>query len=378
MLRLKLHIVFLLLIAIGLGGQVSTESLQNRAETIIYDQPDEAISITLKLLKKERKVDEVAHLYMLISNAYIVKKNTDSSLFYILKATDLINSAALPETKIKILFSVAVQYQQMELYDKALESLDKAQEMIDKSTMTYSEHLYNSGFMNSTRGIIYRNQSNPDLALEKFKLSAKNFNKLKLDKTTSANLSINCYNMGNCYLDLSKLQQAFSNFKEAEKYATKYKENILEAYALKGQGESYFLMHQYEQSLQVLSKAEKIADPIGDLVLNEGIYKLIANNNLALNNIEDFQNYNNKSSEILKILEQDELKSLNRYLNTQNSEQLEFNSKVEKRFVLYQSLAIILTLSSLAFLLKKSLDLLRKNRRQKKIIERLTQSKAAL
>lgn len=363
---------------ISLNGQTNGDSLKNRAESMVYDQPDETINITLKLLQKEKKADEVAHLYMLISNAYTVKKNTDSSLFYILKATDLIKSDALPATKIKILFSVAIQYQQMELYDKALESLDKAQEMIDKLPMTYAEQLYNIGFINSTRGIIYRNQSNPDLALKKFKITAENFNKLKLDKKSAANLSINYYNMGICYLDLAQLQQAFSHFKEAEKYAKIYKENILEAYSLKGQGESYFLMHQYEQSLKVLNQAEKLAEPIGDLVLNEVIYKLLADNNLAINNIEQFQSYNNKSLEIQKTLEQDDLKSLNRYLNSQNLEQQEINVKVKKQFQIYDWIAIMGALSLLGFLVKKMLDLKKKTKRQKKLIDELTRSKQAI
>ena len=57
-------------------------------------------------IKEEKKADERAHLYMLISNAYIAKRNNDSSLFYILKATDLINTTTLITTKIKIFFII--------------------------------------------------------------------------------------------------------------------------------------------------------------------------------------------------------------------------------------------------------------------------------
>lgn len=378
MFRYKFTQFIFFLLTISLVAQTSTDSLRSRAKSIIYDEPDETISIALKLLQQEKKVDEVAHLYMLISNAYIVKRNTDSSLFYILKATDLINTDALPTTKIKILNSVAVQYQQMELYDKALESLDQALEMTNKLPATDKDRLFNSGFINAVRGMIYRNQSNPDLALEKFKLAAQNFHKIELDKKTAANLSIIYYNIGNCFIDLSQVQQAIVYYKEAEKYAVLFKANSLEAYALKGQAECFFQLHQYEQSLKALYKAEELAEPIGDLVLNEGIYRLLSSNNLAINDFGKFQNYNSKYLEIQKALEQNELKSLNRYLNTQNLEQQEINSKVRKQYGSYQWISIIIAVSLLAFLLKKLLELKKKTRRQKKLIETLTKSREAL
>lgn len=372
--RTKLFQLLILLATTVLMAQGSTESLRTK----VYDQPDETISIALKLLKKEKKVDEVAHLYMLISNAYIVKRNTDSSLFYILKAANLINTDALPTTKIKILNSIAVQYQQMELYDKALESLDQAQIMTDKLPAGNEYQLFNSGFINAVRGMIYRNQSNPDLALEKFKLAAQNFHKLKFDKKSSANLSIIYYNIGNCFIDLSQFQKAISYFKDAEKYAFLFTANSLEAYALKGQGESLFLMHQYDESLRALYKAEQLGEPSGDLVLNEGIFRLLANNNLAINNFKKFQDYNSKYLDVQKKLEQNELKSLNRYLNTQNLEQHEINSKVRKEYVGYQWIAVISAFVLLSFLFIIIYKLRKKNRRQKKIIEKLTKSKVAL
>lgn len=373
----KLLILFLFLLfgTVNFTAQKNADSLKNRANSLIYEQPDEAISIALKLLKSEKNVDELADLYMVISNAYLAKKNNDSSLFYNLKAENLITKTNLPTTKIKILNSVAVQYQQMELYEKALKSLDEAQEMTDKFSVKDPLYLYNTAFINNTRGIIYRNQSNPDLALEKFKIAVQNFQKLKLDKKTAANLSISYYNMASCFLDLSQLQQASTYFKEAEKYANIFKDHILTAYNLKGQGEVFFLKNQNEQSLKVLYEAEKLAEPFGDLVLNGEIYTLLANNNLAINNIEEFQRYNLKSLEIQKTLEQDELKSFDRFLNAQNLAQKETTDKVKKQFKIYNVVIIILSLLFLTFLLKKYLDLKKKSVRQKRLIDTVMKSK---
>ena len=367
--------LFLLFGTVNFIAQKNSDSLKKRANSLIYEQPDVAISIALKLLKSEKKVDEIANLYMMISNAYIAKKNNDSSLFYNLKAENLIAKTSLPTTKIKILNSVAVQYQQMELYEKALKSLDEAQEMTDKLPPKDNAYLYNTGFINNTRGIIYRNQSNPDLALEKFKVAVQNFQKLPLDKKTAANLSISYYNMASCFLDQRQLQKAVTYFKEAENYAKIFNDHILTAYNLKGQGEIYFLKHQNEESLKVLYEAEKLAEPFGDLVLNDEIFNLLANNNLSTNNIEEFQYYNKKSLEIQKTLEQDELKSFDRYLNAQNTEQKEITAKFKNHFMIYNGIVIILSLLLLGFLIKQISDLKKKNRRQKKLIDTLTKTK---
>lgn len=372
----KLSFLFLLVFmgTVIFTAQKNNDSLKKRANSLIYEQPEEAISIASELLKSENKVDEIANLYMMISNAYIAKKNNDSSLFYNLKAKNLITKTTLPATKIKILNSVAVQYQQMELYEKALKSLDEAQELTDRFSPNDKIYLYNTGFINNTRGIIYRNQANTDLALEKFKVAVQNFRKLRMDKKTAANLSITYYNMASCFMDVSQLQQAYSYFKEAEKYAKMFDDDILTAYNLKGQGEIFFQKNQNGESLKALYLAEKLAEPLGDLVLNGEIYNLLANNNLAINNIKQFQHYNRKSLEIEKTLEHDELRSFDRYLNAQDLEQKEITAKVKKKLNTYILIAIILSVIVLGFLIKKITDLKKKNHRRKKLTETLTKS----
>ena len=351
--------------------EVSRDSLKNRAKILIYDRPDESIKIARQLLKDKNEADETAQLYMLISNAYIAKRNSDSSLFYILKASDLIKTNALPATKIKIMNSVAVQYQQMELYDRAMESLDKAQEMIRNSDITEKDRAYNSGFINAVKGMIYRSQSNPSLALEKFKLAVKEFKKLPLDKKSAANLSIIYYNIGNSYLDLEQLQQATSYFLQSEQYALMYSANSLVAYALKGRGLSLFMSRDYEESVRLLSRAENLAEPVGDLVLSEAIYKILANNHLALNNFEKFQRYDSLYSEAHKTLEKNELKTLNRYLTTESEKIQTQTASSLKTWTLYLWGSVISSLIAAFLLLRGIIRIRAKTRQQNKIFNEL-------
>lgn len=230
----KLTLLILLLFIFSANAQESRDSMRSRAKAVIYEQPDVTISLARKLLKDEKKPDEAAHLYMLISDAYIAKRNTDSSLYYILQAADLIKPGMLPTTKIKILHSIAVQYQQMDLYDKALATLDEAYAENKKITEDSGEHAFNDGFIHAVQGMIYRSLKNRELALEKFKLSDLHFEKVITDKRVPFNLSIVYYNIGNSYLDLGKYTGADTQCITAHTYAEQVNALRLSAYALKG------------------------------------------------------------------------------------------------------------------------------------------------
>lgn len=351
-------------------GQISRDSLFKRAKTVLYEQPDETVKLALQLLKTEKKVDDKAHLYMLLSNAYIAKRNTDSSLYFILKAADLINTDAQISTKIKILNSVAVQYQQMELFGKALSTLDQAYELVEELPANSKDRFMNSGFIYAVRGMIYRSQSNPELALEKFRAAVLHFQKLSSDKGMAANLSIVFYNMGYCFIDLKNFTRAAAMFQRSFEYALKADARSLEAYALKGQAETSFFNHNYEASVRDLQTAEPLAEPVGDLVLSEGIYRLLADNYLALNNIPQYEHYSAKAAKTLQKREESELKSVDRYLNRQDEIDRQTLADQKNLYAVFAALLSVVALFSAVFLLKALRKQRQKNHRRKAILER--------
>ena len=345
-----------------------------RANDILYENPNESIKIAFSLLKKEKNTDKVADIYMMISTAYIAKRDIDSSLFFIMKTTNLINSDALLTTKIRILNSVAVQYQQMQLYDKSLETLDKAKIFYQKLPENDIGRPYNFAFNDIIRGMIYRSQSNPEMALEKFSQAVKYFKKLPQKKGNSSNISVILYNMGYCYMELNQNSKGKQYFNEAIKYGQLAEAKSIEAYALKGLAENIYVSGDYTESLNLLSKADHLAKSIGDLVLNEGIYKLMANNYLALNNWEKYEFYNDQ---VLKLKQEKELKdkkSLNRYMNIQTSEYQEKTDHAKTRYYLYQSIIIGSSLLAIFYLVSRFRSIKRKNKLLKNNIEQLINS----
>lgn len=369
-------IVSLLLLPISQFGQSkNADTLLKKAKAVLYDKPDETIDIALNLLKTEKKTDEVAHLYMLICNAYIAKRDVDSSLYYIMKTTDLINSDALITTKIKILNSVAVQYQQMELYDKSFETLDKAQEYCLKLPPNDKDREFNLEFINGIRGMIYRSQSNPEMALEKFFSAAKYLKNQPPKKMVLGNLSVMYYNIGYCYIEMKQYEKAEFYLNESSKIGRKSQAKSLEAYALKGLAENQYLKHDFKKSLTLLLQAEVLAKPIGDLTLNQGIYKLLAHNYLATNDWEKYQTYNQKLIDTKIEKEKKELKSLNRYINIQSTENETKTNDARKRFNWYEIIVIALSLITLFWIVKNWLSLKKKNKKQQLKIEQIINPK---
>ncbi len=365
----KLTLLILLFFIFWANAQESRDSMRSRAKAVIYEQPDVTISLARKLLKDEKNPDEAAHLYMLISNAYIAKRNTDSSLYYILQAADLIKPGMLPTTKIKILHSIAVQYQQMDLYDKALATLDEAYAENKKITEDSGEHAFNDGFIHAVQGMIYRSQNNPELALEKFKLSAINFEKVITDKRVPFNLSIVYYNIGNSYLDLGKYTEADTQFITAHTYAEQVNAPSLSAYALKGRGETRFLQQQYQEALAPLTEAAQLAAPVGDLALDESIYRLLADTQLALKNFEEYRKYEQRHDQAEQQILENELKSLQHYLRVQDTGQKEqITAHLEKYdYILWVSSVLLVSLTAL--FLWRWCGLHRKNNRLRKITD---------
>lgn len=348
----KLLYILLIFPLMLLSQSISDDSLLKRAHAVMYDSPEETIKITKGLTKKTKSSEKTAHYYMLLSNAYIAKRDIDSSLYYINQTSNLINNSDIKiATKVRILNHIAVQYQQMELYDKALETLDRSQELCNQIPAGRYHRNYYSEFINIVRGMVYRAQSNPEMALEKFKSALKYYKTIPADKSLLANMSVIAYNIGNCYLDLKQFGPAEIYFNESTDYAKKAQSKSLESFAYKGMAEKFYLIHQYDKSLELLKKAEDLAIPVGDLTLKEGIYKLMSDNYLVLNDWQDYQTYNQKYQEVRQTKEASELKSLNRYINLHSDEISKKKEETSKRFGIYQIILVATSLILLLFLI---------------------------
>lgn len=285
------------------------------ARTLLYVEPEKAISIAKTILSKEKKPDRIANIYMLISTAYIAKRDIDSSLYYMMRTSEMLNSNIKTITKVRILNTIGVQYQQMDLYDKALESFNKSEELIKTLPENDRDKHFNQNFIDAVRGMIYRSQSNPEMAIKKFVPAINYLKTLKPEQRNNANISVFSYNLAYCLLELKKPSQAQKYFEEAIFYGKKSNSKSLEAFAYKGMAENLYNESDFSKSLEFVKMAEILANDVSDLSLKEGIYKITCDNYLATNNWEQYKVYSEKLQQTRQKKQESELKSLSRLMN---------------------------------------------------------------
>ncbi len=337
-----------------------------KAEESLYDNPDRTIRLSKQILKSESSPDRIAHINLLISNAYMVKRNTDSSLYYVLKTKELVTTNIQTLTKAKILNYVAIQYQQMELYEKALETLDQSTGYTLKLPKSEYYRLYFQAFNNSVRGMIYKNLSNYDMAIEKLKLAEQQFKASKKDEMTAANISIVLYNIGYCYLDINQPDQSRAYFNESILYAEKSKQDILAAFSYKGYADYLFNIGNYKASNLVLSKAENLAKNAKDLTLKSGIYKIMADNYSELDDWDQFIVYHQRYQDLQKEKAEFEEKSLVRFAVNQEHE-IKSQARSSQKFFLIFAISIVFFALLIALFLIRLLKRFKLNNQRKQI-----------
>lgn len=345
--KIAYHFILLqiLLITVHSHAQNITEdSLYKVAFKNIYDNPDESITIGKTLLKKEKNAENKVTIHLLIANAYVSKRNFDESLKYILNAKEMQNEIKDPMKKITLLTAIAYQYQQMELFDKSLETLDQIDQQLEEYNEDEKRKYSGMGKSYAIRGMIYKNQYNPKIALEKFLIAIKYLEKAKQAKSTSKenenimnerinnNMSVIHYNIGGSYVDLKMYQKARENYLKSDEYAERAKAKNLKAYSLKGLAETSTLYGNHAEAIKLLETALVYSKDVSDMVLSERIYKGLADNYLALNQPEKYQECNEKYQEIQFEREQSELRSINRAINSYNEDNKKKNKETQKTY----------------------------------------------
>jgi tetratricopeptide (TPR) repeat protein len=179
----KIPVLLYLFFGIAVESQkISDSALMKKAALEIYDNPDHTIEIGENLLKKDNDIKTSIDIYMLLSTANIAKRNFDESLKYILKAKELSEKTNNAKSQASVLISVAIQYQQMELFSKSLETLNEADHYLVKIPENATEKYIETARSYAIRGMIYKSQSILKLLLKNSGFQSKISKKFRLKK----------------------------------------------------------------------------------------------------------------------------------------------------------------------------------------------------
>ena len=343
---LLVQLLFLLMINGSLYAQ-NKKDIDNRIKEgtlLMYKNPDEAIRIGNKIIEEANgNVDCKIRAYKLISDAYSSKRDYQKSLEYVIKASQILNLSKDVLLKIIITNKMGIQYHQLKIYDKSIQYLNQAEQLMLEYPVKDSV-MYHLGTNNTVRGFIYKEKLNCDLAIDFFDKGYKYLleSKSKLSKPI---ISINRYNKGNCYIQMSNYPAAKMNFEISIKYAINVNASSLHAFPLKGLAQVYTLEGKFQEAVSTLLEAKSISENVEDLILNQEIYKGLSENYLALNQWERYKEYHFKYLTTQKLIKERERKSISDSLDEKKSElNAKLDTAISNFYLVYSLIGIIILL----------------------------------
>lgn len=323
-------------------GKKDFDSRIKEGTLLMYTNPDEAIRIGNKIISEGKdNVDYKIRAYKLISDAYSSKRDYQKSLEYVLKASQLLHLSKDDLLKIIITNKLGIQYHQLKIYDKSIQYLDQAEQLMLNYPVKDSV-LYYLGSNNTVRGFIYKEKLNCDLAIEFFDKGFKFLLESK-SKLSNSIISINRYNKGNCYIQMSNYPEAKKNFQISIKYAVNVSASSLHAFALKGLAQVYTLEGKFQEAVSTLQKANSISKNVEDLILNQEIYRGLSENYLALNEWEKYKESHLLYLKTQKLIKERERKSISDALVEKKSElNAKLDSVVSSFYLVYVILFVVI------------------------------------
>jgi tetratricopeptide (TPR) repeat protein len=350
--------------ASDLNDTQQIDSLLNDSKNRVYEKPDESIELGLSVFENfTYSTTTRTRALVLVSLGYTSKRDYQKALEYIIKANEISIELDDKKLQLEILFMTGIIYQQLKIFDKSIEYLEK----IEKVAFAYpvydsiGKYLANSYVV---KGFIYKDNLNCDIALEFFDIGIGEYEKLK-HINTNANTSIVFYNKGNCYILLSEYTKAKESFIKAIEFANLENASSLVSFAEKGMAEVYTFEGKYEDAILLLLSAFEQSKNVGDLVLNQGIYKGLFENYLALNNWDEYQKYYNlflKTQLDIKMSERESIsisidKNFDAKKEKLNIIKNQYNNKLKWIFI------IVILISTTVLIIE------RKNRKNRKTLE---------
>ncbi|MDN3724683.1 hypothetical protein QRD02_09825 [Aequorivita sp. SDUM287046] len=348
-----------------LWAQQQTDSIIEFARRQIYENPNLAIETAENLLKESNSIDIKVRSLIIISTAYSSKREYEKSLEYSRKAMEMFPKITDVQLKINLLNRIGGQYQELNVYDRALTYLDDAYTLL--GTLPEStEKSQSLGFNHLVRGFIYREQMSCEIALDYFNSAIAAYQKILIEVPVNSNLSIAFYNKGNCLLVIDKINEAEESFLQSITYAEKNNAKSLIAFAQKGLANVYTMEGQHTVAIQLLLNALENSEKVGDKILNRSIYTMLANNYLALGDIENYEVFENKSQTIHDEIIKTERRTIDKSIynlmrvNSEKVENLNNTNNIYKIVLIVLMSAIILILARFIFSSEKTLKALRK------------------
>lgn len=321
----------------GTAKQIPLDSIIARSKLSMYKNPDRLIYLGDSVYKSSAKDSpERVKALMLKINGYTAKRDYEKSLKLLLKAQEIVQKTNDIDLQALVINRHAIIYQQLKIYDKALENVDRGNEFIKNHPVKNAEFLEATNFL--VKGIIYKEQLSCELAINYFNKAVAKYGETTSIKKAYPNLSIAEYNKGQCYASSQNYEMAEQCYKKAIANASAVNANSLEAFALKGLSDLYLHQEKYELAIANLQKALELCKDVGDLLLEGTIYHGLAENYLLTGNTKKFTYYRELSLNSQNTIKEAERKAISDSVNGLAKSHKESISMLNNQFFKFISL----------------------------------------
>ena len=292
-----LRIVLFLILAVSsptLSAQKEDTPNLDSLFLMMNSNPDKVIRLGNELYKKYKGNPRMEiSVLTIIGSSYSVKKDYEKAIEYAFKTREISQKINDYPTQIQVAGFIGEKYHNLNIYSKAKYYADEAYELIEKHPLPESLKFYKGNIL-YLKALIYRDELGCDFAQTYYQKALDVYIPAIKGREMLRFSVADIYNeIGGCYLEESKLEDAEISFKSSLQYAVKGDFALLNAESLAGLGRILYLKKEYSEAKKDFDKAILILKSNKVENANPEVYQYISDNYYALNDIENHTYYLN-------------------------------------------------------------------------------------
>lgn len=350
---MKKHIVllFVLISTNSFAQKISFRDSLNKAELLVYENPEKAIEMAGELQSEIDKKDyrKQISILLLLGNAYSSKQNYQKALDRAFEAYELAKKTDNTIDELKVLGFIANQYYVLQLDDKVDFYLDKSEKIIAQAEIPDSLDyvVANTYFI---RALNYKDKLDCNFAINYFNKAIKVYENSDYPNS-KINLPITYIQKGYCFFDQKELDSANYNFRKAYDNSVKNQVVYNKSHAQIGISKILTEQKNYKSALDTLLNVEQELETSSPLSLKAEVYKSISDNFLLTKDYQNYKKYADSYLKIKKEIDSLEVRFVENILDSQISNADDSIKKEQNKLLIWGSILIISLVGLVLFVL---------------------------
>jgi len=343
----KVILVWILLFVVDLQTLSAQKNVDPHLDSLFLmmnSNPDKVIKLGSELYKKYRGNPKMEiSILTIIGSSYSVKKEYEKAIEYAFKTREISQKINDYPTQIQVAGFIGEKYHNLNIYSKAKYYADEAYELIEKHPLPDDLKFYKGNIL-YLKALIYRDELGCDFAktyynkaLEVYISALKNREMLRFSIADIYN------EIGSCYLEENKLEEAKGSFENSLQYTVNGNYDLLNAESRAGLGRILYLQKDYTKAKTEFDKAIQILKSNKIENANPEVYKYISENYYALNDIENHRLYLNLYKQKTSTDSNAKKQSVNEIIVKKTAEENSDNDNSSKYWII-SILAILIVL----------------------------------